>query len=133
MTISTDSELTGSIQLRTPADRRLVGATRAVAGSVGLQCDLTIDSIEDLQMAVDEACALVIPHAVPNSTLDAEYDISPEQIVVTVSVRPRSGATVDRHGLAWVVLSALADDLELSSTPDRLSVCFYKRREDTRP
>ena len=52
-----------------PADGAYVSTLRLTAASLAARCDLTIDDIEDLRLAVDEACALLLPHAAPDSTL----------------------------------------------------------------
>ena len=50
-----------------PADVAYVATLRLTAASLAARCDLTIDDIEDLRLAVDEACALLLPHAGPDS------------------------------------------------------------------
>ena len=50
-----------------PADVAYVSTLRLTAASLAARCDLTIDDIEDLRLAVDEACALLLPHAAADS------------------------------------------------------------------
>ena len=50
------------VTVRVPALRRYVSAVRSMTTALAAQCDLTVDEIEDVQMAIDEACALLLPH-----------------------------------------------------------------------
>lgn len=56
MTASTHDHVTVAV----PARAEFLHVIRAVVGSVAAHHDLTIDGIEDLRIAVDEACAQLI-------------------------------------------------------------------------
>ena len=61
------------VEVRIPADVVYVSTLRLTAASLAARCDLTIDDIEDLRLAVDEACALLLPHAKPKTPLEARF------------------------------------------------------------
>src|SRR5579885_1648297 len=102
-----------AVEVRIPADVVYVSTLRLTAASLAARCDLTIDDIEDLRLAVDEACALLLPHAAADGTLDAAFRLSPGALSVTASVESVDGTenTPDRSGFAWSVLSALASEV----------------------
>ena len=117
------------VELRVPADGRFVAALRSVATALGAQCDLTVDEIEDLQIAVDESCALLLPHVRhPGEWLTARFTLAPRTIDFVASV-PATAAAPDRTGFPWAVLSAVAERLEVTSTDDQLAIGFTVRRE----
>src|SRR4051812_19399056 len=119
------------VEVRVPADVAYVATLRLTAASLAARCDLTVDDIEDLRLAVDEACALLLPHASTKSVLEAGFELASGRLVVTTSVDApdASDASPDRGGFAWSVLSALASEVEVEGTGGRLSITVTKRRE----
>ncbi len=53
------------VELRLPADSAYVSVLRTTTAGLAARLDFTIDDIEDLRIAVGEACALVLPEADP--------------------------------------------------------------------
>ena len=117
------------VEVRVPADGAYVATLRLSAASLGARCDLTIDDIEDLRLAVDEACALLLPHASADSTLNASFQLSAGRLSVAASVAASADADVDRSGFAWTVLGALVSSVDVEHDAGRLSITVTKRRE----
>jgi hypothetical protein len=44
--------------------------------------DFTIDDIEDLRIAVDEACAMLLAQAVPGADLECRFELTADAIDV---------------------------------------------------
>jgi serine/threonine-protein kinase RsbW len=118
-----------TVEVRIPADVVYVSTLRLTAASLAARCDLTIDDIEDLRLAVDEACALLLPHARPDSTLDARFELAAGRLAVETSVQTDDAAEPDRSGFAWTVLGALASTVDVHKEPDRLAIVVTKVRE----
>ena len=118
-----------AVEVRIPADVVYVSTLRLTAASLAARCDLTIDDIEDLRLAVDEACALLLPHAAPDSTLDARFELAEGRLSVDTSVRTADAAEPDRSGFAWTVLGALASSVDVHKDADRLTIVVTKARE----
>ena len=53
------------VELRLPADSAYVSVLRTTTAGLAARLDFPIDDIEDLRIAVGEACALVLPEARP--------------------------------------------------------------------
>jgi serine/threonine-protein kinase RsbW len=118
------------VDVQVPADGAYVATLRLTAASLAARCDLTIDDIEDLRLAVDEACALLLPHARAGSALQSRFDLNRGTLAVTTSVEAAdAGAGPDRTGWAWSVLSALASSVDVSNDGGHLSITVTKRRE----
>src|SRR3954465_13204951 len=94
-----------AVEIRIPADGVYFSTLRLTAASLAARCDLTIDDIEDLRLAVDEACALLLPHAGADDSLDARFQLSPGRLAITASVPAKTVEDTDRSGFAWSVLS----------------------------
>jgi serine/threonine-protein kinase RsbW len=118
-----------AVEVRIPADVVYVSTLRLTAASLAARCDLTIDDIEDLRLAVDEACALLLPHAAPNSTLDARFELAEGRLSVETTVQTTDAAEPDRTGFAWTVLGALASTVDVRKDADRLTIAVTKARE----
>jgi serine/threonine-protein kinase RsbW len=116
------------VEVRTPADVVYVSTLRLTAASLASRCDLTIDDIEDLRLAVDEACALLLPHAGVSATLDARFEVGDGELRVHTSVATTAVAQPDRDGFAWTVLGALATAVDVETSPDRLTISVIKKR-----
>lgn len=116
------------VEVRTPADVVYVSTLRLTAASLAARCELTIDDIEDLRLAVDEACALLLPHASVAATLDARFEVGVGELWVHTSVATSTAAEPDRDGFAWTVLGALATEVDVDTTPERLTISVVKKR-----
>lgn len=121
------------VEMTVPAGTAYVATLRLVTASLAARCDLTIDDIEDLRLAVDEACALLLPHAKPASTMYVRFALMPGCLVATATVDSPEAteASPDRTGFAWSVLSALATAVEVKGQDGRLAITVTKRRETT--
>jgi serine/threonine-protein kinase RsbW len=118
-----------AVEVRIPADVLYVSTLRLTAASLAARCDLTIDDIEDLRLAVDEACALLLPHASADSTLDARFELNEGRLEVATSVQTDEQAEPDRTGFAWTVLGALATSVAVSNQDGQLTISVTKARE----
>jgi len=98
------------VELRLPVDSAYVSVLRATTVSLAARMDFTIDDIEDLRMAVGEACAMVLPCADEGSDLTCRYFMTTGELTVTVTVPSSVPEMPDRDGFAWQMLSALTTD-----------------------
>ncbi len=73
------------VELRIPADSAYLAVLRTATAGLAARLDFTLDDIEDLRIAVDEACAMVLPQARPNSDLTCTFDLAATQLTVAVT------------------------------------------------
>jgi serine/threonine-protein kinase RsbW len=116
------------VEVSMPADVVYVSTLRLAAAALAACCELTVDDIEDLRLAVDEACALLLPHASAGSTLHTRFELAYGRLDVVASIATVDGAHVDRGGFAWTVLGALAAPVDVRRDAGRLSIALTKRR-----
>ena len=95
------------VELRLPVDNAYVSVLRATTVSLAARLDFTIDDIEDLRMAVGEACSMVLPCADEGSDVTCRYYMSRGELTINVSVPSRAPEVPDRDGFAWQMLNAL--------------------------
>jgi len=110
------------VELRLPVDSAYVSVLRATTVSLAARLDFTIDDIEDLRMAVGEACAMVLPSADDGSELTCRYFIGPGRLTITVSVPSRDPELPDHDGFAWQMLNALTTNAATAAENGGLTV-----------
>jgi serine/threonine-protein kinase RsbW len=98
------------VELRLPADGAYVSVLRTTTAGLAARLDFTIDDIEDLRIAVGEACALVLPEALSGTSLEARFHLAPTELTVSVAVEAPPSATPDYDSFAWQVLTTLATE-----------------------
>lgn len=102
------------VELRLPAESAYVAVLRMTTAGLAARLDFTLDDIEDLRMAVGEACALVLENADPGGDLYATYDLSDGSIRVAVSADSSNDDDPDQDSFGWQVLTALTSDVVTS-------------------
>ena len=118
--------------LRLPAAGAYLSVLRTATASLASRLDFTIDDIEDLRIAVDEACAMLLAQAVAGRRPRVHASSSPPtRSRVAVSVLTLDGEQPSRDTFAWTVLTALAGEVDSSVDADsRVTLSLRKRRDD---
>lgn len=129
MNLSSQPGASDVVEVRVPAEPGYVSIVRLAAAGLAARCDLTVDDIEDLRLAVDEACALLLPHVIHGTPLQVQFRPAPGCVQVEASVATHDTAELNRTGFAWTVLEALAGTVEVRSDDGRVTVVLTKRSE----
>lgn len=98
-------------EVRVPAETAYVAVVRMTTAGIAARLDFTLEEIEDLRMAVNEACALVLAVAEPAASLTASYRLSPQRIEVRIAAESSNGSLPDPDSFAWQVLETTAQDV----------------------
>ena len=118
------------VELRLPADIAYVSVLRTTTAGLAARLDFPIDDIEDLRIAVGEACALVLPEAQPGSDLTCAFFLGSSQLTVRVTVVSAGDVAPDLDSFAWQVLSTLATAADVSTDDAGFSVTITMQPED---
>ncbi|WP_055479679.1 ATP-binding protein [Sphaerimonospora mesophila] len=128
------TEIRDAVTVRLPAASAYLSVLRTATAGLAARLDFTLDQIEDLRIAVDEACAMLLRHAVPGTDLLAEFELTGQEMTVRVEVNTVGVSSPNREDFAWMVLTALADDVDaLSDHSDHMAIVLRKRRGTARP
>ena len=119
------------VELRIPADSAFLAVLRTATAGLAARLDFTLDDIEDLRIAVDEACAMVLPQARVDSDLTCAFDLEPTRLTVAVTAECDTPQAPDRDSFAWTVLSALTTEVSADVDGDRLTVTLARGTFDS--
>jgi serine/threonine-protein kinase RsbW len=124
------------VKLTLPARPENVAVVRHVLGAFAESVQLPDELIEDLRLAVTEACTNVVRHAYPDGDPGAvEISIEPrdERVRIVVADTGRGiGTSSDTSGpgLGLPLIAAIADTIDLQSAPGggcRVAMTFLRR------
>lgn len=107
-------------ELRLPADGAYLAVLRTATAGLAARINFTLDDIEDLRIAVDEACAILLPQAVDGAALECRFWLGEATMTVSVSAPCTSPKPPSEHGFAWKVLTALTTHATATIDQDRL-------------
>jgi len=111
-------------RLSVPAVPENVAVVRHVLGAFAEALRLPPDAVEDMRLAVTEACTNVVRHAYEDEPGPIDVVIRPDgdRLAVVVSDRGRglgASADVSGPGLGLPLIAALADSVDLQRLPIR--------------
>ena len=117
------------VEVRLPAAGAYLSVLRTATAGLAARLDFTLDEIEDLRIAVDEACAMLLPHAIETAQLTCRFELTPETLEVTVTLPTTRGQLPERDTFSWTVLSALAGEVDTGLDSERqVWIRLRKRR-----
>lgn len=118
--------------LSVPAESAYLSVLRTATAGLAARLHFTLDEIEDLRIAVDEACAMLVSYAAPGADMSCQFSIADDALGVAVSVpaqgRPQLPGT---QTFAWKVLSALAGEVHAEHVDGYTTIRLTKRRRTT--
>ena len=100
------------LELRVPTTPTQLPAVRAMAGDLAMRMDYDLDSVEDLRLAVDEACATLVLVADGDARLTVVFETTRTGLHIDAWVPTVQDTDVPRDGFGWAVLQTLADNVE---------------------
>ena len=124
------AEAQDQVTVRMPAEGAYLSVLRTATAGLAARLDFTLDEIEDLRIAVDEACAMLLSQAVPGATLECVFSLDRDMMTISVSAACLTPQPPASDTFAWTVLSALAGRVEAHVGPgDLLTIVMRKTRE----
>ena len=130
---SPDRDVQDQVTIRMPAEGAYLSVLRTATAGLAARLDFTLDEIEDLRIAVDEACGMLLAQAAPGADLECDFTLGEDKMSIAVSTLAAQPRPPARDTFAWTVLSALAGSADAWVGPgDRVTVVLRKIRESSR-
>src|ERR1700754_4184889 len=135
--VTTMQRVDSDVKLTLPARPENVSVIRHVLGAFAEPLRLPDELVEDLRLAVTEACTNVVRHAYPPELPGpVEITIQPTDDYVSVVVADHGrgiGSSSDTNGpgLGLPLIAAIADEVELQPVPgggSRVAMIFTRPR-----
>ena len=114
------------LALNLPAEERLVPAARRAMAGFLLAAGVAPDTVDDVVLALDEACSNVLQHAFPSGnpgSYELRADFRPEEVVIEVADHGvgfdamgwRSATTLDLAGRGLDIMRRVMTSVEVES------------------
>jgi serine/threonine-protein kinase RsbW len=127
--VAADREARDRVRVSMPAEGAYLSVLRTATAGLAARLDFTLDEIEDLRIAVDEACAMLLSQAIPGSALECNFALGREEMTISVSVPSLTPEPPASDTFAWTVLTALAGTVDAFAGPgDQLTIVMRKSR-----
>jgi serine/threonine-protein kinase RsbW len=122
------------VLLAVPATGAYLGVLRTATAGLASGLQFTLDEIEDLRIAVDEACAILLAVATLEGELSCRFTVTEDTLTVeaTVPAGTRPVRLPSGESFAWQVLSALTDEVSAHAENGSVAIRLTKRRPDRR-
>lgn len=120
------------VLLTIPASGIYFNVLRTATAGLAARLQFTLDEVEDLRIAVDEACAILLALANKDADLSCKFTIeekilTAEATVTTAALNP---ILPSQASFAWQVLSALTDEVS-ATTSERLATIRLTKHRPT--
>jgi serine/threonine-protein kinase RsbW len=110
--LAQDGRRAERLELRVPTTPTQLPAVRAMAGDLAMRMDYDLDSVEDLRLAVDEACAILASLGRDGEPLTVVFETTRSGLHIDAWVPADEGTSVPRDGFGWAVLQTLVDAVD---------------------
>jgi serine/threonine-protein kinase RsbW len=121
------------VLLTVPAEVGYLGVLRTATAGLAARLHFALDEIEDLRIAVDEACAMLLAIAVRGAELECRFAVTDDALVVEVTVATVPGAHLpSTSSFAWKVLTALTTNASADVNGQRATIQLLTRRVEPR-
>lgn len=117
------------VHLTVPADGGYLSVLRTATAGLAARLQFALDEIEDLRIAVDEACAMLLSIATQHAELECRFSVTDDALAVEVTVPTSRGARLPAESsFAWKVLTALTTSAAATTDNDRATISLLTRR-----
>lgn len=127
-----DTSARPAVEISLPASAEYLPLLRTAAATLGASVDFVIDDIEDLRIAVDEACSILLGRAIPGTSLTCRYYVHDSSVTVVARAHVLDPQPPP-SGFAWTVLTSLTTAVHMSvDDPDQLVVALTRAASKTK-
>jgi len=107
--LAQDARPAERLELRVPTSAMYLPAVRAIAADLAIRMDYDLDSVEDLRLAADEACATLAQIALSGAELTVTFETTRTGLHIEAWVPTAPGTKVPLDGFGWAILATLVD------------------------
>jgi serine/threonine-protein kinase RsbW len=127
-TVTETPNSTPEVRLSVPAHGAFLSLIRTTSAAVAARLEMTIDEIEDLRIAVDEAAAMLLPSVADDRSVDVVFTLGQDALTISLSAQTGDAAGPDQDGFGWTVLRALVGSVSADHADGRTTIVLSHRR-----
>lgn len=105
------------VELRVCADLSQLPVLRAMAETITVLADFTLDDASDVKLAVDEVCSTLITDASSGAELVCLFHVIDDELHVRVWTETLTGRFPDEQSFGWHVLRTLTETISATHEP----------------
>jgi serine/threonine-protein kinase RsbW len=117
------------VRLVVPAAPEYLRVVRLTASALASRLGFTYDDVEDLRIAVDELCALLVGGGGPEESVRLRMSSADDGIIIEGIGPAGPDGEPEPSDLSRQILGAVADDYEVAVDGADARFRLYKRRE----
>jgi serine/threonine-protein kinase RsbW len=116
------------VTVTVPATANHLAVLRTAVGGFAARDQFTLDQVDDLRMAVEEAAVQLLRHSRGDRiTMDIETTGDGVEVRLTGQVAD-DDPVIDESSFSWTILRALADDIRIQSQDQHAVIVLGKNR-----
>lgn len=120
------------VLLTVPAEGGYLSVLRTATAGLAARLQFALDEIEDLRIAVDEACGMLLAVTARGADLECRFSVTDDALTVEVTVPTVPGAKLPpESSFAWKVLRALTTSASATASGGQASIRLLTRRATT--
>jgi len=128
--VEASAEHLGTVELRIPGKPEWVAVARLAVAAIANRLPFSVEEIEDLKLAIAEACTICIQQGADIETIDITCEAATSYLRVdvrddrhrtrpgAVAGQPRAVSAAEGEGLGIFLIQALMDNLEYNADPE---------------
>ncbi len=116
------------VTVTVPATANHLAVLRTAVGGFAARDQFTLDQVDDLRMAVEEAAVQLLRHN-EGEHLEMELESTSTGLDVRLQARVDTVAgVIDESSFSWTILRALADDIRIETRDQQAMIVLAKYR-----
>lgn len=116
------------VTVTVPATANHLAVLRTAVGGFAARDQFTLDQVDDLRMAVEEAAVQLLRHSRGDRiTMDVETTADGVEVRLSGQVAD-DDPVIDESSFSWTILRALADDIRIESENQHAVIVLAKHR-----
>jgi serine/threonine-protein kinase RsbW len=121
-------DTSNNIVIKVPATVAHLAILRTVVGGVAARDSFTLDQVNDLRLAVEEAATQLLRH-IRRGSIEMAVGLTSEGLMVRLTAEVDTPEKViNESPLSWMILRALTDDVRLETQQSGITVVFVAHR-----
>ncbi|MTI49778.1 ATP-binding protein [Sporosalibacterium faouarense] len=121
-----------NIKISIPNKPEFVGVVRLTTSAISNRLGFNIEEIDDIKVAVAEACTIILESQLTNTNIDIEYILNDNEMTIFVrsEISEQDNEQLAEKGLGLFIIKSLMNEVEMKDDSGIKELKMIKRIED---